>query len=148
MTSVVPSNVVTCNLSSLYVLEKVCGQGERHGEMSAEGIARNTAKFRQGGSKFGTWKSNPFTALICYDQLREAFGWETFQKVFAEYERLPKDQHPKSDDDKRDQWLVRMSRAVGKNLGPFFASWSIPVSQAARDAVKDLPEWMPPAPGK
>ena len=139
---------VTCNLYSLYVLEKVCGQGERHGEMSAEGIARNTAKFRQGGSKFGTWKSNPFTALICYDQLREAFGWETFQKVFAEYERLPKDQHPKSDDDKRDQWLVRMSRAVGKNLGPFFASWSIPVSQAARDAVKDLPEWMPPAPGK
>ncbi|MGE0193144.1 MAG: M60 family metallopeptidase, partial [Planctomycetota bacterium] len=134
---------VTCNLYSLYVLETVCAAGERHGEMSAEHMARNAAKFREGGAQFGTWKANPFIALICYDQLREAFGWEAFQRVFAEYERQPKAEQPTSDDAKRDQWLVRMSRAVGKNLGPFFASWSIPVSQAARDAVADLPEWMP-----
>jgi hypothetical protein len=39
--------------------------------------------------------------------------------------------------------MVRFSKAVGKNLGPFFEHWGIPTSQGARDSIKNLPTWMP-----
>ena len=66
-----------------------------------------------------------------------------FRQVFAEYRDLPDEERPKNDDEKRDQWLVRFSRAVGRDLGPFFEAWGIPTSQAARDSVSDLPDWVP-----
>ncbi|MBM3890675.1 MAG: hypothetical protein FJ388_16295, partial [Verrucomicrobia bacterium] len=50
---------------------------------------------------------------------------------------------PKNDGEKRDQWLVRFSKTVGKNLGPFFQAWGIPVSQSALDEISKLPAWMP-----
>ena len=78
-----------------------------------------------------------------YQQLQEAFGWDAFKRVFAEYRDLPKDALPKSDADKRDQWMVRFSRAVGKNLGPFFQYWGVPTSEAARRSIAELPTWMP-----
>ncbi len=78
-----------------------------------------------------------------YVQLREAFGWEAFKKVIAQYRTLNKDERPKNDDQKRDQWMVRFSRVVGKNLGPFFQAWNIPTSDEARKSISDLPAWMP-----
>ncbi len=48
-----------------------------------------------------------------------------------------------SDDEKRVQWMVRFFRAVGKNLAPFFEYWGIPTSAKARQAMADLPVWMP-----
>lgn len=136
---------VTCNLYSLYVLETVCTAGERHEAMSAESMARATAKYRQGRKDFGVWKANPFTALIVYDQLREAFGWDAYKKVFAEYAALPPPKRPADDDDKRDQWLMRMSRTVGHDLTALFDLWGIPVSDAAKASVKGLPTWLPPS---
>ena len=49
-----------------------------------------------------------------------AFGSAPFRSVFAEYARLPEADRPRSDDQSRHQWLVRLSTATGKNLGPFF----------------------------
>ena len=89
------------------------------------------------------WKKDPFLALFMYCQLREAFGWEPFKKVFAEYRALPPKERPQEDVDKRDQWLIRFSRAVGKDLGPFFEEWGVRTSQTARDSLKDLPTWLP-----
>jgi hypothetical protein len=78
-----------------------------------------------------------------YHQLRMEFGWEPYRKVFAEYQTLSKAERPKDDDEKRDQWMVRFSRTVGKNLGPFFEAWGVPTSEGARASIKDLPAWMP-----
>jgi hypothetical protein len=78
-----------------------------------------------------------------YDQLRAAFGWNTYGKVFAEYRSLAKAERPANDDQKRDQWMVRFSKATGKNLGPFFQAWGVPTSDAARAEVQNLPQWMP-----
>lgn len=83
-------------------------------------------------------------ALIMYAQMQEAFGWDACRQVFATYRALSDEERPKNDDEKRDQWLVRFSRQVGRNLGPFFQTWGVPTSQAARDSIKDLPVWMPP----
>ncbi len=135
---------VTVNLFTLYVFEKVCGKYETSrpalfGKKREETIR----KYLAGGAKFSEWKSKPFLALLMYMQLKEGFGWDAYKKVFAEYRDLPKSARPKSDAEKRDQWMVRFSRAVGRNLGPFFETWGIPTSAKARASIADLPPWMP-----
>jgi hypothetical protein len=136
---------VTVNLFSLYCMETLCGKkpGEGHEAMEPDKVERKLRGYVGMGDKFPRWKDDPFLALIMYHQLRMGFGWETYKKVFAEYRELPREQRPKSDDEKRDQWLVRFSRAAGKNLGPFFEAWGVPTSTKARESIKDLPEWMP-----
>ncbi|MBX3739712.1 MAG: M60 family metallopeptidase [Akkermansiaceae bacterium] len=136
---------VTCNLYTLYVTEMLCGNPPNRGHEQMQPLVV-AAKLRQHLSqpdKFERWKKDPFLALIMYDQLRAAFGWDTYKKVFAEYRTLAKDERPKNDDEKRDQWMVRFSKAAGKNLGPFFEAWGVPTSEAARQSIADLPEWMP-----
>ena len=78
-----------------------------------------------------------------YSQLQRAFGWELFVHAFAEYRDLPEQQRPKTDAEKRDQWLLRASRSVDRDLGPFFEAWGLPVSEQARAAVASLDDWMP-----
>ncbi len=136
---------VTVNLFTLYVLDKVCRiPPERtRKELSKEGRAEALRRFFSSGAKFEVWKSDPFLALIMYVQIQEAFGWDAFRKVFAEYRQLSPNERPKNDDEKRDQWLIRLSRTVGRNLARFFDTWGIPVSEQAKQAVADLPEWMP-----
>ena len=75
--------------------------------------------------------------------MRDAFGWEPFLKVFAEYADLPERERPAGDAAKRDQWLVRLSRTLGRDLGPFFEAWGVPVSAVARRSVEPLPDWLP-----
>jgi len=136
---------VTCNLFSLYVSETVCGlpPGSGHDAMKSDVVAARLQKHLETRAVFERWKADPFLALTMYDQLRAGFGWEPFKKVFAEYRALPKDQRPKNDDEKRDQWMVRFSRAAGKNLGPFFVAWGVPTSDTARASIAPLPAWMP-----
>lgn len=135
---------VTVNLFSMYCFEKICGlpRSGEHNIQSPKHLAK-VQQYLASGSFERDWKSDPFLALSMYDQLVEGFGWEPFKKVFAEYRDAPKSQLPKSDDDKRDQWLVRFSRTVGYNLGPFFTAWKVPTSEAARQSIQDLPKWMP-----
>jgi len=135
---------VTVNLFTMYVLETVCGQEptQCHGSISDRSRAAAMRRyFAQ--PDFAAWQEDPFLALIMYIQVQKAFGWEPFKKVFAEYRALAPDDRPQSDDAKRDQWLVRLSRTVGRNLGPFFEAWRIPTSEAARQQIANLPAWMP-----
>ena len=100
-------------------------------------------KYFADGAKFEDWQRDPFLALIMYIQMKDEFGWDAFKDTFREYRTLSKEEKPGNDDEKRDQWLVRFSRRVGKNLGPFYEAWGIPTSRQARDSISDLPEWMP-----
>lgn len=135
---------VTCNIFTLYVLENVCGdQDASKQKVFGDDAVRARAKYIAEGRQFSKWKSDPFLALQMYAQMRLAFGWDVYRKVFAEYRTLKGAERPKTDEQKRDQWMVRMSRATGKNLGPFFEAWGVPTSAAARDSIKDLPDWMP-----
>ena len=135
---------VTCNLFTLFVYDKVCGRyGESRPKLFGEDRKKTIREYLNAGADFQTWKKKPFLALLPYMQIKEAFGWEAFERVFVEYRGLPVDQRPKNDDQKRDQWLIRLSRTVGRNLGPFFQAWGIPTSDEARDAVAELPAWMP-----
>ncbi|MHC4694940.1 MAG: M60 family metallopeptidase [Planctomycetota bacterium] len=135
---------VTVNLFSLYIMDKVCDVPDKgHPSITKSARKRNTERYFADGGNFEKWKRDPFLALCMYMQLQEAFGWEPFSKVFKEYRTLTEEQRPHSDDEKRDQWMVRFSRAVGKNLGPFFQAWGVPTTEKARTSIADLPGWMP-----
>ncbi|MCX6899640.1 MAG: M60 family metallopeptidase [Verrucomicrobia bacterium] len=134
---------VTCNIFSLYVFDVLCGVKPAKGRVNLDDVAKNYAKHVANGKSFDFWKKEPFLALSMYVQLQDAFGWDAYKKVFAEYRVASKDELPKNDEEKRDQWMVRFSKTVGKNLGPFFQTWGVPVSQSALDEIKKLPEWMP-----
>ncbi|BCM92674.1 hypothetical protein IAD21_04556 [Abditibacteriota bacterium] len=136
---------VTNNLFALYVWENVIGKADNdaHPALKPADFQKQWTKYDEGGRKFDDWKSNPFLALHSYIQLKNSFGWEPFKTVFREYENMPEAQRPQTDQDKRDQWMIRFSRAVGRNLAPFYTAWGVPISEKAAASVKDLPIWMP-----
>ncbi|MCS7236858.1 MAG: M60 family metallopeptidase [Thermoguttaceae bacterium] len=136
---------VTCNLFTVYILERVCGMKDRAAMHPGLGDRqkRMTEYFAVGPSleKLG---QDPFLALIPYLQLQEAFGWETYRRVFAQYRQLPAAQRPRTTQEKIDQWVIRFSKEVGRNLAPFHRSWGFPVSPATEESLRDLPIWFPP----
>ncbi len=137
---------VTCNLFTLYVIETVCPKAPARKGFTPEAMAKTMKKHIAGGADFRKWQRGPFLALVMYVQLKDAFGWDAYKKVFAEYRKLPPRRRPRNDAEKRDQWMVRFSRTVGRNLGPFFEAWGVPTSKKARDSIARLPTWMPPEP--
>jgi hypothetical protein len=137
---------VTCNLYSIYVTQTLCPKAPLHEAIQPASVRQNARKYRMAGAKFADWKNDPFTALIVYKQMEEAFGWDTFKKVFREYLQAPAGTLPRNDTEERDQWLVRFSKACGKNLTPAFEYWGIPVSDGAKQSVANLPAWTPPDP--
>ncbi len=139
---------VTCNLFTLYVREKATNISPRKAFMDLGNRSGPEAYFeeqkrRSPSEKFPKWKADPFLALAMYIQLQEAFGWEAYFKVFEEYRDLPFSERPRNDDEKRDQWMVRFSKTVGKDLSGFFDDWGVPVSAQARRSVAYLPDWRP-----
>lgn len=134
---------VTVNLFTLFVLECVCHIPVAGGRAYEESLNKKVAEYFANGARFADWQRDPFLALRMYVQLQQAFGWGAFQRVFAAYRDTAPESLPKSDEEKRDQWLVRFSREVGYNLGPFFEAWGVPTSEAARASLAELPVWMP-----
>jgi hypothetical protein len=136
---------VTVNLFTLYNFLKQYNTpiGETRREMRPDVRKAAKEKHLASGAPFDKWQSDPFLALAMYVELIEAFGWEPFKDVFAEYRKLADSERPRNDNEKRDQWMRRFSKRVGKNLGPFFDQWGVPVSQAAKDSIAGLPVWLP-----
>ncbi len=136
---------VTVNLFTLYAYEFLCGMSvaESYGRWVDARSREMIARYDFENPDFELWKRQPALALLMYVQMQEAFGWDTFRQVFATYRALRDAARPKSDGEKRDQWLVRFSRQVGRNLGPFFEAWGVPTSPAAWASIADLPVWLP-----
>lgn len=140
---------VTVNLFTMHAYDRVLGLRSVDGgagnraRLTPERIRSTWEAYDAAGRRFADWKADPFLALSMYIQLEQAFGWQAYTRAFAAYRSLADDERPRTDDDKRDRWLIEMSRATGRNLCPFFALWAIPVRQAACDAVAELPPWEP-----
>ena len=135
---------VTVNLFTLFVYDKICGISVNKNLEKRWKLARKY--FKNNGTFEKDWKKSPFLALCMYMQIIVEFGWEPIKKVFAEYRNLKSKDKPKTDADKRDQWMIRLSKIIGRNLGPFFEKWKVPTSKAARDSIAKLPVWMPKFP--
>ncbi|EFC44438.1 predicted protein [Naegleria gruberi] len=132
------SGEVTCNIFSLYLEEHYPDSANTYGkgfnpprglETTYKG---NTQPFK------GDWTS---AGLLFYLDLIQAFGWVAIRKTFVDYQK--NGPQPQNDDQKRDQWMTRFSKVVGRNLGPFCDAWSFPVSDAAKASISNLTAWMP-----
>jgi hypothetical protein len=137
---------VTCNLWSLYLMERIAGKPVSTGHPAID--RRDERERRAGvhierGAPFDKWQSDPFLALEMYIQVREAFGWEPFTRAFRSYDALAEGERPRTQQDRRDRWMVRLSEEVGRNLGPFFTRWGVPVTAEAKARVQHLPAWTP-----
>ena len=78
-----------------------------------------------------------------YATLQRDFGWKPFKTALAAYVTAPPEERPQSNEDKHDRWMLRMSEAIGRNLGPYFEHWGVPTSGAARSEIMHLETWMP-----
>lgn len=130
---------VTVNFFTLYIMENVCKIPPRKTRMGEDGIQKQVRKWVAAGKAHDTWCREPFLALETFVRLEQAYGWTTFETLFAEYRTLPNDQRPKTDEEKRDQWVVRLSRLTGHNLATYFDAWSVPISETARKACARYP---------
>jgi len=137
---------VTCNLFSLYIFHHCLGKSDPTDGHTAMALAmreKNIKKHLAIRAPFEAWKSDPFLALISYWQLVDAFGWDALKEVIASYDNPDFGPGPKTEAEKRDQWMVRYSQVVKKNLGPFYDRWGIPVSAGAKAQIESLEAWMP-----
>jgi len=137
---------VTCNLFSLYIFHHCLDKADPtvgHTAMSQEAREKNIKKHLAIRAPFDAWKRDPFLALISYWQLVDAFGWDKLKEVLASYENPAFGPTPKTEAEKRDQWMVRYAKIVKKDLGPFYDRWGIPVSEGAKQEISSLDPWMP-----
>lgn len=133
---------VTVNLFSLYSFEVVNGVPvAQNPRGSAEFRKKEMAKINWTNPDFS--KLDAFQALVMYEQLQQAFGWDTFKVLFRNYRALPDSERPKTDLEKRDRWMVEFSRQTGKNLGPFFRAWGLETTPEAQASISQLPCWAP-----
>ncbi|MBL8860873.1 MAG: hypothetical protein JNK02_02585 [Planctomycetes bacterium] len=135
---------VTCNLFTLYALEVACGkQPQDDPRFTAEARTQRWKEQKDRGDAFARWKSDPFLALLVYVDVQQEFGWDLYKRVFREYAAMQRSELPGNDLARRDEWLVRVSRAAGKDLGPLFTSWGLETSPEARRSLGDLSVWLP-----
>lgn len=136
---------VTNNVIGMYCYQEVLKKDWLigHTAITPDQRQANIAKIKRASDKWQTWKSEPFTALVTYIQLVQDFGWESWRKYLHSFSDPAFGPEPKGDDEARDQFLIRYSKIVNRNLGPFFDFWGIPVSSAAKAQVASLDPWMP-----
>lgn len=137
----------TVNLFTAHAMDKL-GFDSRAGgwgwSSHADQVAERAKKAVESG---GYQQVGVGEKLAMWLQLRDAFGWEKIGAVLAGYSK-DQDENPgalpKDEQDERDQFALRMSRAVGHNLVPFLRdTWKLPISAGVEEQVADLPGWMP-----
>ena len=127
---------VTVNFFSLYNMQKICGRGIRDNwKIGGEGFKRRVEEWRAAGRPYDKWRADPFLALDFFARLIEKYGWESFERLFAEYRALSPAERPKNDLEKREQWCRRLSRIVGEDLSEEFRFMG--VKKGAGDEAKD-----------
>jgi hypothetical protein len=131
----------TCNLWSTYVMETVVGLPARTGHPALDPVerAQRVADYLAGGADFSEW--SVWTALETHLQLQEAFGWQFFMDLNAQYLADAPGSGPSDDQGRIDRFVLRTSQLAGVDLGPFYVAWGFPVSASVLATIDPLPDW-------
>lgn len=136
---------VTNNLFSLYGTEMLNGvKVGAHPSMTQAEIDKRVQVIAANPGKAKYYERDPWYPLTMFWLLRQEFGWEPFTKLFAEFHNLPRNERPRTEQEKHDQFLIRFSNLTGHNLSEYLSAWGVETSPQARQLVRDLPVWMPP----
>ena len=139
---------VTVNLYSMYIYDQVLNLGKYHNQdniPSKEGVIEKIKQYMRSKPSYDKFKQNPWIALSMYIEIIEQFGWDVIKTANKVYVNLPKNQYPKTNDEKIDLWFKTISQASRTDLSAFFRTWQIPVSASALAFVKEknYPVWLP-----
>jgi hypothetical protein len=137
---------VTVNIFSLHAGQLVVGK-----DIVDQTWPRHTIPiFKKYFSKTPTyddWSNDHGMALMTFAQLIRHFGWQSMRKFMHDYEVDIKAGHsdklPKNNQDKIDQWVLRYSRIVGRNIKPQFQMFGLPVSDKLDEQLRGLEAWCP-----
>ncbi|XP_066219027.1 TRPM8 channel-associated factor 2 isoform X1 [Saccopteryx leptura] len=129
----------TCNLWSVYVHETVLGipRAQAHPALSPPNREKRIQEHLGTGARLDKW--SVWVALETYLQLQEAFGWEPFTQLFAEYQALSST--PKDNASRMNLWAKKFSEKVQRNLAPFFKAWGWPIRKDVVESLAGLPLW-------
>ncbi|KAH0617172.1 hypothetical protein JD844_028917, partial [Phrynosoma platyrhinos] len=130
----------TCNLWSVYINETVLNisRDQAHDALLLHKRKQRIEHYIQNGAQLKDFEN--FTALEPYLQLQEAFGWEPYIHIFAEYQIMANIPHDNKS--KMNLWAETFSREVNKNLGPFFKAWGWPIEdEVSQKLDKTFPLW-------
>jgi len=122
---------VTCNLFSLYCMEKLVGLPRGTGHGSIKDLNANMAKRLATPPDMGPFEQlSPFIVLI------HAHGWEPLRTTLRSYA-----QNPARGDVpfKQNVFVVRYGQAAKVDVSDFFAKLGYPVTAETKQALKGLP---------
>ena len=131
------------NLWSVHTSEEVLGidRAAAHTALQPGARAQRIMDYVNGGADFwADW--NVWTALETYLQLQEAFGWQPFTDLHANYYYSLPANPALSDQEKIDAFALEFGLIVDRDLGPFFLAWGFPLSQGVLDQLAALPVWV------
>ncbi|MEH6890548.1 M60 family metallopeptidase [Bacillus sp. JJ864] len=79
-----------------------------------------------------------FVKLVMIWQLQLAYGDDFYPNLHKLYRELPKDQLPKTDEDKIQAFIYNTSKIAKQNLLPFFDQWGLKASEETRKKIEAL----------
>jgi hypothetical protein len=135
---------VSVNLFSLYVQEKL-GEPNRLDEPEYDGITpRERAReyLARAARNYvsdpgGKYEELTFVRLVMFDQLKRAYGWNLFTRLFKYYREHPLPYNV-SETKKVDEFVVAMCTVSGNDLRPFFEKWGLRASADAYGKIAAL----------
>ncbi len=114
-----------------------------HGAMQRGEREKRMAIVKANPGKEAYYAKDPWFGLTMLYAIREEFGWEPFQKLFAQYRTLNSIELPKNEVEKQDQLLVRLSKILGKDLGSYCQAWGFKNSAKAKQEASQYQIWWP-----
>jgi hypothetical protein len=135
---------VTCNLFSLYVMEKLVGKPQGRGHPSMEKLDELLVK------RFATEPNKgPFEQLATFVVLIRAHGWEPLRQTLRSY---ASDAAPKGSTKEQLQSLFaeRYGKAAKADVSEYFEKMGYSVEATTKSALKGFPAFKPilPTPAK
>lgn len=127
---------VTVNIQSEYIQQKLFGTNRIEGPEYAKNIHNYLTKpiekrnFDKPGEEYGDFAL--YIKLAMFWNLQRVFGDDFYPALNQSYRLLPKDQLPKTDDEKKQTFMKMTSRVVKRNLTPYFEEFGLKVEEETK----------------
>ena len=92
---------------------------------------------------YNDWKNNNYMALATFALLIEHFGWTPMYTFMKEYEDDLRNRNnlPQTNQEKIDQWVLRYSKIIKRNIKPHFEMFGLPVSTKLNHELSTYEPW-------
>lgn len=134
---------VSCNIFSLYVQEfygrpsELLADNAGTGQSSFQDALQFVTSNRTDKNYNDESQVQVFTRLVMFWQLKEAYGWDLYPKLFQTMRGLPiPDDLEMEDSDRLDLMVEQLCKLTGDDLRPFFEHWGIRISSEAEKRLQ------------